>query len=86
MPQSTTMTLPTITDTANAQGAPIGSTGGVVQGLSPVDLLKPMPSIVDTTPTVVPGVACDSIGQWISDNPLYALGALGLLAWFVYKK
>lgn len=86
MPESTTMMLPTITGTAQAQGATTGSSGGIVQNLSPVDLLKPMPSIVNTDPTVVPGVACDSISQWVNQNPLFALGALGLLAWFVYSK
>lgn len=86
MPQSTTMQLPTITGTAQAQGAATGSSGGIVQGLSPVDLLHPLPSIVNTDPTVVPGVACDSISQWVSDNPLYAIGLLGVLAWFVYSK
>jgi hypothetical protein len=84
MPEATTMALPSITGTAQAAGAPIGNTGGIVQNLSPVDLLKPMPSIVDTSPTVVPGVACDSISQWVNDNPMLAIGALALLAMFIY--
>jgi hypothetical protein len=86
MPESTTMMLPSITGTAQAAGATTGSSGGIVQNLSPVDLLKPMPSIVDTAPTVVPGVACDGISQWVNNNPLFAIGALALLAWFVYGK
>lgn len=68
MPSATDMTMPSMTDTAQAVIGPTGS------GIQPYNLVRYMPSIVNTQPLVVPQRAegCDGIDGWLNDNPILA--------------
>ena len=70
MPRPTTMEMPSITLTAATAAA-----GAPQPGLMPVDFLKPMPSIVSTTPEQM-DADCTPFAQWINHNPLLAAGLL----------
>lgn len=50
--------------------------------LTPADLLKPLPSIVNTEPVQLP--TCSGISEWVDQNPMMAVGVLGVLAYFVF--
>lgn len=78
MPQATTAIMPSMTNTA------IVATLTNKPEFTPKDLLKPMPSIVNTAPVQAPN-PCDGFSQWVSDNPLMAAGLLAGLAWFMFK-
>jgi hypothetical protein len=81
MPQSTAAAMPTMTNTATAtQPAP-------QPALTPQDLNQKMPSIVNTSPAVIPQATCpDSFAAWISGNPLVAAIGLAALAYVVLGK
>ncbi len=81
MPQSTKAAMPTIAQTATAtQPAP-------QPALTPQDLNQKMPSIVNTSPAVMPQATCpDSFAAWVSSNPLIAAVGLAALAYAVFGK
>lgn len=81
LPQPTTMIMPGIVDTAQLTQP---NTMGNSTDLTPQDLLKPLPSIVDNQPVQV--AQCNSFAQWVDQNPLMAAGLLLGLAWFTFKK
>jgi hypothetical protein len=64
MPDSTTMVMPQV----------VTPGPGTQPGLMPAALLNPLPSITSTEPAVISN--CDPFTQWVSDNPLLAVGAL----------
>lgn len=73
LPQATTAVMPSMSTTANATQANQQSQ------LQPTDLLKPMPSIVQSAPVVMDAEAAGLGGgfcQWVNDNPLLAGGLL----------
>lgn len=77
MPQGTPLSMPSIVGTATTMLPPFQS------GLQPSDLLHPLPSIVNTEPTVMTSPCANTIEQWVSDNPMLAVLGLGALAYFV---
>lgn len=80
MPVSTTAVMPSMAATV-ARARALGDVS-TQPGLTPASLLNPMPSITNSTPSVV-GPACTGINQWISDNPLLAVGILAGLAFLM---
>ena len=81
MPQATAAVLPSLVSTIN-QLNPQQSY------LTPQDVLKPLPSIVDTAPMVLDQTAaglsgCNPITQWVTDNPLLAAGVLFGVWWWL---
>jgi hypothetical protein len=78
VPKPTTQVMPTMVGTAQV------AVSDVVPDLTPGDLLRPLPSIVDNQPVVV--AQCDSFAQWVDENPLLAAGILMGLAYMVFKK
>jgi hypothetical protein len=68
MPAATTATMPSMVDTAQAVIGPTGS------GLQPYNLVRYMPTIVNTQPATVPqrDASCDGLSGWLNDNPVLA--------------
>lgn len=68
MPSATTATMPSMVDTAQAVIGPTGS------GVQPYNLVRYMPTIVNTQPATVPqrDASCDGISGWLNDNPILA--------------
>jgi hypothetical protein len=79
VPQNVTMTMPTITGTANV------TIPAPQPGLQPSDLLRPLPSIVSTAPVNV-SAPCSAVSDWVGRNPLLGVGILAGLAWLVFGK
>ena len=78
MPAPTTMTMPGMVTTAQV------TSPNPKPDLTPQDLLKPLPTIVDNQPTSV--AQCNSFSQWVDQNPLLAGGLLLGLAWVVFGR
>jgi hypothetical protein len=78
MPAPTTMTMPGMVTTAQM------TSPNPKPSLTPQDLIRPLPSIVDNQPTQV--AQCNSFSEWIDQNPLYAAGLLLGLAWFAFER
>lgn len=78
MPAPTTMVMPGMTLTAQSVGP------NPQPSLTPQDLLRPLPTIVDNQPTQI--AQCNSFSEWVDANPLLAAGLLLGLAWFTFKK
>lgn len=78
MPSATTATMPSITNTA-AVVAP-------VQVITPLGMQQRMPQIVNSQPAVMVAPCSDSFAQWVSDNPMLAVGALAGLAFLMLGK
>lgn len=68
MPAPTTMTMPSTTATAQA------TTPNPQPQLAPMDLIRPLPSIVNNQPVQI--AQCDTFTQWVGDNPVLAGGIL----------
>ena len=68
MPTATTATMPSMVDTAQAVIGPTGS------GVQPYNLVRYMPTIVNTQPATVPqrDSSCDGLSGWLNDNPVLA--------------
>lgn len=79
MPSATQMTMPSVVGTSTTVLPPASRSFG----LTPRNLLNPLPSIVNTQPAVMPQ-SCGGVGGWVGDNPL--LAALGLVALFFAVK
>lgn len=77
MPQGTPLSMPSVVGTATTLLPPSQS------ALQPSDLLHPLPSIVNTAPTVIQNPCAGTIEQWVSDNPILAMAGLGILAYMV---
>lgn len=52
-------------------------------GLSPVNLIRPLPSIVSTAPVNVKE-PCSALNQWIGENPLLALISLAAVGYYAF--
>jgi hypothetical protein len=78
MPAPTTMTMPGMVATAQVMGP------NPKPDLTPQDLIKPLPTIVDNQPTQI--AQCNSFSEWLDQNPMLAGGLLLGLAWFVFGK
>lgn len=78
LPTPTTMVMPGMVVTAQTV-APDPQ-----PDLTPQDLLKPLPSIVDNQPTQV--AQCNSFAQWVDANPVMAGLLLVGLAVFTFHK
>jgi len=78
VPRPTTQVMPTMVGTAQV------AVSDFTPDMTPQDLLRPLPSIVDNQPVVV--AQCDSFAQWVDSNPLLAAGLLMGLAFLVFKK
>ena len=78
MPAPTTMTMPGMVTTAQMTSA------NPQPSLTPQDLIKPLPTIVDNQPTQI--AQCNSFSEWVDQNPLLAGGILLMLAWFTFGK
>lgn len=78
MPAPTTMTMPGMTATANV------TSPNPKPDLSPQDLIRPLPSIVDNQPTSV--AQCNSFSQWVDQNPMLAGAMLLGLAFIVFGR
>lgn len=76
LPAPTTMVMPGMTMTAQI------TSPNPRPDLTPQDLLRPLPTIVDNQPTTI--AQCNSFSQWVDDNPLFAAGLLLGLAWFTF--
>ena len=74
MPAPTTMTMPGMVTTAQL------TSERPQPDLTPRDLLRPLPTIVDNQPTSV--AQCNSFSEWVDQNPFLAGGMLLALAWF----
>jgi len=75
MPQATTATMPSMATTSQA------ITPTVQPGFTPMDLEKPMPSIVNTDPAVLGMTPCGGgFSGWVNDNPVTASLLLAGLA------
>ena len=75
VPNGTTLIMPSIVGAATSTLPPNGSGPGST-GLTPVDLLHPLPSIVNTQPVQAPVQCANPVNQWVNDNPLLAVGVL----------
>ena len=82
IPRNVTTVMPSLVAQANTQ-ALIQSAVQEQPVLTPGDLSRPLPSIVTTEPVQV-GPVCDPMTAWINDNPMLALGVLGVLAYFTF--
>ena len=83
MPQPTTLSMPSITQDANAPGVP-----SVQPNMIPSLLDKPMPSIVNSAPAVMPScpmAQCDTVTSWVSANPLLA-GLIVAGLWYLVAR
>ena len=78
MPAPTTMTMPGMVTTAQVVSPNPKPT------LTPQDLLRPLPTIVDNQPTSV--AQCNSFSDWVDQNPLLAGGLLLGLAFVVFGR
>lgn len=78
MPAPTTMAMPGMVTTAQL------TTENPQPGLTPQDLIKPLPTIVDNQPTQV--AQCNSFSGWVDQNPMLAGGILLALAWFTFGR
>lgn len=81
MPAPTTMTMPGMVNTAQLTSP---DTTGAGTQLTPQNLLKPLPTIVDNQPTRI--AQCNSFSEWVDQNPLLAGGILLALAWFTFGR
>lgn len=79
LPAPTTMTMPGMVATAQ-----LTSPGVNTSGLTPLDLIRPLPSIVDNQPTQLAN--CNSFSEWVDQNPLLAAGILLGLAWMTFRR
>jgi len=77
--------MPTAMKTQQPSVAGIMGIGCVDSGLTPLDVVQRMPSIVTPAPVDMGATACDPFTAWVSSNPLLALGGLGLVAWLLMK-
>lgn len=73
--------LPSAVVTAQLSGL-----GATDTGLTPTSLVERLPSIVNPDPVVTATADCDWFTMWVSENPMMALGALGLIAYFTVLK
>lgn len=78
MPAPTTMTMPGMVTTAQL------TSPNPQPSLTPQDLIKPLPSIVDNQPTQL--AQCNSFSEWVDQNPLLAGGLLLGLALVVFGR
>ena len=82
MPKPTTAVLPTMTGTARALLVTSNETP-----VKPLDLVRDLPSIVNTEPVyMAPQPMCSPFTQWVSDNPLLAGALLFGAALLVWRK
>jgi hypothetical protein len=82
VPQFTTQTLPSMTDSAQAA---TGNQPVTPPALTPQYLVEKLPSIIQPAPVdVTPPPPCDPLTQWVSSNQLLAALGLGVLAWAVF--
>lgn len=89
MPAATAAMRPSVSDTVaagtlwdwfNAPATPMPPV------LTPLSLTRPMPSIVQSAPVDVSIPVCDPVSQWVSDNPVWAVGLLAVAAVFLLKR
>jgi len=78
-PKAMTAVMPSMTNTA------LVTTLSPKPDFGPQDLVKPMPSIVNTAPVGEPVPVCDGFTAWVAGNPLLAAGLLAGAAWLVFK-
>lgn len=81
MPRPTTAVMPTMTGTARALAVESAE-----RPFEPLDLARPLPSIVNTEIVDMRPPACDGLTQWVSDNPLLAAGVLIGAAVLLWRK
>ncbi len=88
MPMATAATRPSVADTVA-----VGTVWDWFNGpatpmpprLTPMGLLRPMPSIVQSQPVDVSVPVCDPVSQWVGDNPMLAILALAGVAVWLWK-
>ena len=73
--------LPSAVTTARLSGL-----GATDSGLTPTGLVQRLPSIVNPDPVVTATADCGWFTLWVSQNPMMALGALGVIAYFTFLK
>ena len=78
MPAPTTMSMPGMVTTAQL------TSPNPQPNLTPQDLIKPLPTIVDNQPTQI--AQCNSFSEWVDQNPLLAGGMLLALAWLTFGR
>lgn len=76
MPTATTAGMPSITAPGTGPATGVPNPYG-----QPSPFNQPLPTIVDTTPSVI-GCSASGFSQWVSNNPVLALGALAVIAYF----
>lgn len=81
MPASTTMQMPGMVATAQLTSP---NATGADTSLTPQNLLRSLPSIVDNQPEQL--AQCNSFSEWVDQNPLFAAGILLGLAWFTFGR
>ena len=57
----------------------------VSTAVTPTTLVQRLPSIVTPSPTDL-GASCDAFSLWVSENPVWALGGLAVIAYFAVLK
>lgn len=77
-PTPTTMVMPAMVITSQTVAS------DPQPDLTPQDLLKPLPTIVDNQPVEI--TQCNSFAQWVDNNPLMAGLLLVGLAMFTFHK
>lgn len=77
-PAPTTMTMPGMVTTAQL------TSPNPQPSLTPRDLVRSLPSIVDNQPTQI--TQCNSFSEWVDQNPLLAGGVLLGLAWLTFGR
>ena len=83
MPSATTAEMPSVTDTARAL-LPSDSDGAA--DMTPQDLVRYMPSIVNTTPMDLTPQCADGVNGWLEKNPLVAGLVLAGVAYLLLGK
>jgi hypothetical protein len=78
MPAPTTMSMPGMVTTAQL------TSQNPQPNLTPQDLIKPLPTIVDNQPTQI--AQCNSFSEWVDQNPLLAGGLLLGFAWVMFGR
>lgn len=86
LPVATTATMPSITNTAQAQAQASGQVPTSTV-LNPRALLNPLPQIVPPAPPVTGPQVCDAFTAWVANNPMLAgLVLVGAFMWVIGKK
>lgn len=80
MPAAAHLPMPSVSGISG-----LGADTSASTAVTPTTLVQRLPSIVNPQPTDL-GASCDAFSLWVSENPLWALGGLAVIAYFTILK